>query len=258
MKKDYFDLTGQVAVVTGASSGLGVQFAKALANQGADLALCARRFERLEEVKKEIEALGVKVFIKACDVTQVNEVKDFVAAVEKEYGKIDILVNNAGVGGATGALETTDEDWHKTIDINLNAVYFMAREVGKVMIKKNYGRIINLGSIHSVVAMHPDTWSVPAYAASKGGVKMLTKAMAAELGRHGITVNAIGPGYFGSEMTAEILDSGGFDAVAKAYSPMNRPGREGELDTTLLYFASPASSYTNGQLIVVDGGWTTI
>lgn len=258
MKKDYFDLSGRVAIVTGASSGLGVQFAKALANQGADLALCARRLEKLEAVKKEIEAMGVKVFIKPCDVTQVDQVKEFVEEVEKEYGKIDILVNNAGVGGSTGALETSDEDWLKTIDINLNAVYFMAREVGKVMAKKQYGRIINLGSIHSVVAMHPDTWSVPAYAASKGGVKMLTKAMAAELGRQGITVNAIGPGYFSSEMTSAVLDSGGFDAIAKAYSPMNRPGKEGELDTTLLYFASEASSYTNGQLIVVDGGWTTI
>lgn len=251
-----FDLTGKVALVTGASSGLGVQFAKALARQGADIAICARRVEKLEAVKKEIEALGVKVFCTKCDVTDNADITRMVNEVVECYGKIDILVNNAGVGDASPAAEMTDETWRKVIGTNLDAVYFVAREVGKVMIKNGYGKIINIGSLHSEVAMM--AWPVPAYAAAKGGVKMLTKALAAEWAKCGITVNAIGPAYFNSEMTAGITEGDAFAPISAAYIPMGRPGREGELDGALIYFASDASSYTTGQLLCVDGGWTTI
>lgn len=255
---DLFDLTGKVAVVTGASSGLGVQFAKALARQGADIAICARRVEKLESVKMEIEALGVKCLAVPCDVLDVEAIKAMVGAVVAEYGTIDILVNNAGVGDVAPAESMSDELWRKVLGTNLDAVYYVAREVGKVMIEKGYGKIVNIGSVHSEVVMHPATWPVGAYATAKGGVKMLTKALAAEWAKHGITVNAIGPAYFGSEMTSSILDSGGFDAVAGAYCPMGRAGRAGELDGALVYFASDASSYTTGQLLCVDGGWTVI
>ena len=155
---DLFSLKGKVALVTGASSGLGVQFAKALAGQGADIAICARRVEKLEAVKAEIEALGVKCFAIKCDVTNVEEIKAMVAAVEAEYGKIDILVNNAGVGAADSAVDMTDETWEKVIGTNLSAVYYVAREVGKVRIKNGYGKIVNLGSLHSEVVMPPATW----------------------------------------------------------------------------------------------------
>ena len=152
----------------------------------------------------------------------------------------------------------TDEMWRKVVGTNLDAVYYCAREVGKVMIKNGYGKIVNIGSLHSEVVMSDACWPVAAYAAAKGGVKMLTKALASEWAKKGITVNAIGPAYFDSEMTNAILGSGAFDAVAAAYCPMGRPGKEGELDGALIYFASDASSYTTGQLLCVDGGWTTI
>ena len=254
-----FDLTGKVALVTGASSGLGVQFAKALARQGADVAICARRVEKLEAVKAEVEALGVKCFAIKCDVSNVEDIKTMVAAVEKYYGKIDILVNNAGVGDAAPAELMSDEAWRKVIGVNLDSVFYVAREVGNVMLKNGYGKIINIGSLHSEVTMSNNCWPVAAYCASKGGVKMLTKALAVEWAKKGITVNAIGPAYFGSEMTQAVLnESGAFNAVAGAYCPMGREGKEGELDGALIYFASDASSYTTGQILLVDGGWTAI
>jgi gluconate 5-dehydrogenase len=256
--KNYFDLSGKVALVTGASSGLGVQFAKALAEQGADIAICARRVEKLEAVKAEIEALGVKCFAYKCDVLNVDEIREMVSAVVKEYGKIDILINNAGVGDATGAADLTDETWRNVLGTNLDAVFYVAREVGKVMLEKGYGKIVNVGSLHSEVVMPLNTWPVPAYSAAKGGVKMLTKALAVEWARKGITVNAIGPAYFGSEMTNDILSTGGFDPVAGAYCPMGRAGKEGELNGAVLYFASDASSYTTGQILYIDGGWTAM
>lgn len=251
-----FDLSGKVALVTGASSGLGVQFAKALAGQGADIAICARRLDRLEKVKEEIEALGVKCYAHKCDVMNIDDIKTMVKDVEEHYGKIDILVNNAGVGDATPAAEIPDETWNNVIGTNLNAVFFVAREVGKVMLKNGYGKVINIGSLHSEVVMPPNTWPVTAYAVAKGGVKMMTKALAVEWAKSGITVNAIGPAYFSSEMTTDVLDNGGFDGVASAYCPMGRAGKEGELNGALIYFASDASSYTTGQILFVDGGWT--
>lgn len=254
-----FDLTGKVALVTGASSGLGVQFAKALARQGADVAICARRVEKLETVKAEVEALGVKCFAIKCDVSNVEDIKTMVSAVEEYYGKIDILVNNAGVGDAAPAELMSDEAWRKVIGVNLDSVFYVAREVGKVMLKNGYGKIINIGSLHSEVTMSNNCWPVAAYCASKGGVKMLTKALAVEWAKKGITVNAIGPAYFGSEMTQGVInESGAFNAVAGAYCPMGREGKEGELDGALIYFASDASSYTTGQILLVDGGWTAI
>ncbi len=256
--KNYFDLSGKVALVTGASSGLGVQFAKALAEQGADIAICARRLEKLEAVKSEIEALGVKCFAYKCDVLNVDEIRDMVKAVVDNYGKIDILINNAGVGDATGAADLSDDTWRNVIGTNLDAVFYVAREVGKVMLDKGYGKIVNVGSLHSEVVMPMNTWPVPAYSAAKGGVKMLTKALAVEWARKGITVNAIGPAYFGSEMTNDILSTGGFDPVAGAYCPMGRAGKEGELNGAVLYFASDASSYTTGQILYIDGGWTAM
>ncbi|MDR1542710.1 MAG: SDR family oxidoreductase [Clostridiales bacterium] len=251
-----FDLKGKIALVTGASSGLGVQFAKALARQGADLAIVARRLEKLEEVKKTVEGLGVSCIALKCDVLNNEEIKSVVAQIKEHYGRIDILVNNAGVARSIPAESQSDEDWSAVIDANLNSVYYMAREVGKVMIEQKYGKIINLGSIHSSVAMASSTLN--AYCASKGGVLMLTKALASEWAKYNITVNAIGPAYFSSEMTEAVIDDPGFLSAVKAYCPMGRTGRPGELDGALIYFASDASSYTTGQLLSIDGGWTTI
>lgn len=256
MKKNYFDLTGKVALITGASSGLGVQFAKALANQGADIAICARRLEKLEAVKKEIEEYGVKCFVHTCDVMDSAQIKATVDAVVAHYGKIDILVNNAGLGLAEPAEVQSDDTWTTMMATNLNGVYYFAREAGRHMIEKGYGKIINIGSIHSSVAM--TGMPLSAYCTTKGGVALMTKALANEWAKKGITVNAIGPAYFASEMTASIIEEDFFQPVVQAYCPMGRVGQPGELDGALIYFASDASSYTTGQLLTVDGGWTTI
>ena len=251
-----FDLKGKIALVTGASSGLGVQFSKALARQGADVAILARREEKLEEVRKIIVGMGVRCFPVRCDVLKIADIKAAVAKVKDHYGRIDILVNNAGVARAAPAESQSDDDWKAVLDTNLNSVYFVAREVGQVMIGQNYGKIINLGSIHSNVAM-PNR-PLNAYCASKGGVQMLTRALANEWAKYNITVNAIGPAYFQSEMTSAAMSDPAFLNVVKICCPMGRPGREGELDGALIYFASDASSYTTGQLLSIDGGWTAI
>jgi gluconate 5-dehydrogenase len=251
-----FDLKGKVAVVTGASSGLGVQFAKALAREGADLAIVARRLEKLEVVKSEIEALGVRCLTVKCDVTKVNEIHEAVNKINEYYGTIDILVNNAGLGLVEPAHLQSDNTWETMMDVNVNGVYYFAREVGKIMVEKNYGKIINIGSIHSTVAMIGSPLS--AYCTTKGAVKMMTKALASEWAQYNITVNAVGPGYFPSEMTEDVLSDNSFQQAIKAYCPMGRPGQEGELDGIMIYFASDASRYTTGQLISVDGGWTII
>ncbi|MDR2106556.1 MAG: SDR family oxidoreductase [Coriobacteriales bacterium] len=257
MGKDLFDLTGKVALVTGASSGLGVQFAKALARQGANLAIIARRVEKLEATKKAIEdEFGVEVLALSCDVLDVAKIKETVAAIKAHYGRIDILVNNAGTARVAPAEEQSDEDWKAVIDTNLNAVYYIAREVGAVMKEQNYGKIVNLGSIHSTVAMRGSALS--AYCASKGGVLMLTKDLATEWAPYGITVNAIGPAYFPSEMTGQVIDNEDFLKLVGLICPMGRPGKPGELDGAVIYFASDASTYTTGQILWIDGGWTAV
>lgn len=251
-----FDITGKVAVVTGASSGLGRQFALALGREGAKLAILARRADRLAQVKAELEGMGVQCLAVPCDVADSGSIKTAIAAVESCYGRIDILVNNAGIGITAPAEAQEDGDWEAMMRTNLSGVYYVAREVGKVMIGQNYGKIINIASMHAAVARMGGTMS--AYCATKGGVAMLTKALANEWAKHNITVNAIGPAYFESEMTARVLSTEAFSDLVKTYCPMGRVGREGELDGAILYFASDASSYTTGQLLLVDGGWTTV
>jgi gluconate 5-dehydrogenase len=251
-----FDLTGKVAVVTGASSGLGIRFALALASSGANLAIIARREEKLAVVKEQIEAVGVQCLAVKADMLKNDDIKEAVKAIVKHYGRIDILVNNAGVATSGPSHQHGDEEWEKVIDTNLNSVFYMSREVGAVMIKQQYGKIINLGSIHSKVAM--PNMPLAAYSASKGGIWMLTKSLAAEWASHNITVNAIGPSYFPSEMTGGVLSDPTFSEVIKKSCPMGRLGRPEELDGAIVYFASDASSFTTGQLLNIDGGWTAI
>lgn len=200
--------------------------------------------------------MGIQCLPVQCDVGEIDQIKSMVEQVKAKFGRIDILVNNAGVGQAIPADTQTDEEWMHTIHLNLNSVYFVSREVGKVMLEQQYGKIINIGSIHSTVAMMGSP--ITAYNASKGGVAMFTKSLANEWAKHGITVNAIGPAYFPSEMTDAVIEDEGFLQAVQAYCPMGRVGRDGELDGALIYFASDASSYTTGQLLTIDGGWTTI
>lgn len=253
---DLFSLKGKIALVTGASSGLGVQFATALAKQGADVAIVARRVEKLNMVKEDLEKLGVKVLPVQCDVNDVEQIKSAVAKVKDHFGRIDILVNNAGIAVVEPAELQSDEDWEKMIRVNLNAVYYFARETGKIMVDQKYGKIVNIGSIHSTVAM--PGLPISAYATTKGGVMMMSKALANEWAKYNITVNTLGPSYFESEMTQDVISQESFGQVLQTYCPMGRAGKKGELDGAVIYFASDASSFTTGQYLAVDGGWTSI
>ncbi len=251
-----FSLNGKVALVTGASSGIGVQFAKALAGQGAHVALMARRLEKLEQVASEIKSMGVDCLPVQADVNQVDQVRNAVSQVISHFGQIHILVNNAGVSEIAPAENMSDEAWQKVVDTNLTAVFTLAREVGKHMIEKQYGKIINTASMFGVVAN--TAFPVVNYHATKFGVVGLTKALAAEWAKHHITVNAIGPGFFESEMTQAAISTPEFNQYVQISCPMKRIGQTGELDGALLYLASDASSYTTGQIICVDGGWTAV
>lgn len=255
--KNYFDLKGQVAVVTGASAGLGLQMAKAFANQGANIVLLARRMNLLEANAKAIsEEFGVEALPIACDITDTAAVKNAVRMTMEKFGRVDILMNNAGTGAVANAEDITDEQFRKELEIDLFGTFVCAREFGKEMLKAGYGRIINISSMYGLVG-NKIAGSSP-YHAAKGGVVNLTRALAAEWGKHGITVNSICPGYFYTDLTTATLDSDFFQAQAKISIPMERYGREGELDTCALFLASKFSSYVNGQNIAVDGGYTCI
>ena len=253
--KNYFDLTGRVAVVTGASTGLGLQMAKAFASQGANLVLLARRMNLLEENAKAItEEFGVEVLPFACDITDTERVKAAVAATIERFGRVDILMNNAGTGAVAPAEEITDDQFKHEMNIDLFGSFICAREFGKEMIKAGYGRIINIASMYGLVG-NIIVGSAP-YHAAKGGVVNLTRALAAEWGKHGITVNSICPGYFYTDLTRDTLNSDFFQQNAKTMIPLERYGNEGELDTAVVFLASPNSSYVTGIALPVDGGYT--
>lgn len=256
--KQYFDLTGQVALITGCSTGLGVQMAKALANQGAKIAAIARRQNKLDEVTAEIRAeFGVEAVGISCDITDTAIVEKTVAAIMAQFGRIDILINNAGTGGVAPAEDITDEQFENELNIDLFGAFKVAREVAKqAMLPAKYGRIINISSMYGMVG-NKIAPCAP-YHAAKGGVINLTRALAAEWGEKGITVNAICPGYFYTPLTTETLNTEFFQNYAKQMIPLARYGNEGELDTAALFFSSPLSAYVNGVILPVDGGYTAM
>ena len=251
-----FDLKGRVAVITGASSGLGKQMAKGFACQGADLVLLARRVEKLEELKIELEQEGVRVIPIKCDVTSTEEVNDAAALAENAFGKVDILVNCAGSSKDSGVLEMTDEEWDFTINTDLTSVFKVTRAFANIMKKNNYGRVINIASMYGMVG----NTEIPtiAYHSSKGVVINFTRAAAAELAKYGITVNCICPGYFYTELTKEVLDTERFQEFAKVHVPMERYGREGELNAGAIFLSSEEASYVTGAIIPIDGGYVAV
>ena len=256
--KSYFDLKGQVAVVTGCSTGLGVQMAHALANQGANIVAIARRKDKIEAVAKEIaDTYGVETLAVQCDITDTARVDAAVDEVLAKFKRIDIVINNAGTGAVAPAEDITDDQFYNEVNIDLFGSFRVARAIAKkAMIPAKYGRIINIASMYGLVGNKVAPCSP--YHAAKGGVVNLTRGLAAEWGKYNITVNAICPGYFYSPLTKETLDSEFFQQNAKTMIPLSRYGNEGELDTAAIFLSSPASSYVTGVILPVDGGYTSM
>jgi NAD(P)-dependent dehydrogenase (short-subunit alcohol dehydrogenase family) len=252
---DRFDLAGQAALVTGASSGLGRHFALTLARAGAKVALCARRADRLSDVAREIQAMDGRAMPIVMDVTDAASVRDGVAAAETELGSLAILVNNSGVADAGAPfLEQEEADWDRVIDTNLKGAWLVAREVARHMARLGHGgRIVNVGSVLGLRAAA----RVPAYAASKAGLLNLTRAMAIELARYHIRVNALAPGYVETDINREFLASSAGEAIIKRI-PSRRFGRPEDLEGPLLLLVSDASAYMTGAVIAVDGGQSAV
>ena len=251
-----FSLKNRVAVVTGASSGLGLQMARGFAEQGADLVIMARRMDRLEAIAADFRAKGTRCLPIRCDVTSTEDVNKAAEAVIKEYGKVDILVNNAGAAKNAGVLDLADEDWTFTMDADLTSVFKVTRAFANHMVEKKYGRIINIASIYGQVGN--TAMDTVAYHSSKGGVINFTRAVAAELAKYNITCNTISPGYFETELTIDTLTTDAFTQFMKVSVPMGRYGHDGELNPAAIFLASDEASYITGQNIKVDGGYTAV
>jgi 3-oxoacyl-[acyl-carrier protein] reductase len=252
---DPFDLTGRIALVTGASQGLGERFSRILAEHGAAVGLAARQLDKLAALEREIAAAGCRVATVALDVTDHASIERAIAGVEDALGPIDVLINNAGVAVSKGVLEQTEADWDKVIDTNLKGAFFVAQTVAKRMVARDPkpacgGNIVNIASVLALdVVGH-----LAPYAASKGGLWQLTKTMALELARHNVRVNALAPGYIVTEINREFLETGTVGERMRQRIPQRRFGTPEDLDGALLLLASDASRYMTGSIIVIDGG----
>lgn len=251
-----FDLTGKVAVVTGASAGLGADAALAYAEAGADVVILARRFQKLEGVRDDIIAkTGRHVVAIRCDVTKEDQVKSAFERIYEEFGKVDILLNNAGIAEHCAVDEATEEEIDRVFDVNIKSMFFTCKYVIPKMKERGYGKIVNIASVNAIVADKSDLFIRHSYNASKAAVLGFTKGLAASYAQFGITANCIGPALFETEMTAErLFKSEEFLSLYAYMNPSSRPGNKGELNGTIIYLSSDASSYVQGQFIVVDGG----
>jgi len=251
--QELFSLTGRVAIVTGGSRGLGEEMAAGLAEAGAALTICARREQWLTPTLERFVARGFRVEGLVADVANPTDVQAVVARTMATYGRVDILVNNAGITWGARPEEMPLDKWQKVIDVNLTGAFLFAQAAGREMLKREYGRIINISSIAGLhAAVHGPHYA--AYAASKAGLMGLTRELAASWGRQNIRVNAIAPGFFHSRLADPVLPLA--EPAIKASSPIPRIGAEGELKGVCVFLASDASNYITGQTIVVDGGRT--
>jgi NAD(P)-dependent dehydrogenase (short-subunit alcohol dehydrogenase family) len=252
---DQLSLAGRTAVITGGGQGLGKAMAIALAQAGADVVIFARHIETALETQERIQAEGVRCTVIQGDVRVEADVKSLVSRVLTDYGRMDVLVNNAGIWLGDDAEKMTTEDWREVIDVNLTGQFIMSREVGRVMIEQGRGSIINIASMSGVIVNTPQNQC--AYNASKGGLIMLTKSMAAEWAPRGVRVNALCPGYMRTEMSEDRYQRQD-PAIERWFSmtPMGRSGRPEELMGIAVYLASDASSFMTGAVILVDGGYT--
>jgi NAD(P)-dependent dehydrogenase (short-subunit alcohol dehydrogenase family) len=252
-----FGLRGKVALVTGASSGLGVEFAQGLAMAGADIAMVARRLERLQAVAKQLEAFGIRAHAVQADLRDEAQIDAALQQVQETLGPIDILVNNAGIAPVSRAERHTLDRWQQALDVNLTAVFLCCQKVGQQMIERGQGgRIINISSVlgEGANAVHKTV----GYAATKGAVTNMTRQLAVEWAPYGITVNALAPSWFPTEMITDPRLGRVHDeqrARMELFTPMGRLGREGELLGAIIFLASPAASYVTGAILHVDGRW---
>ena len=248
-----FDLTGQVALVTGASRGLGQYFARALAHAGADLILTSRDRDSLQTFAAEIESLGRRVLPLALDVRAQQSIENMAAEAQAAFGSIHILVNNAGMNIRKPALDITWSDWNQILDTNLRGAFFVAQAVARGMMANRYGRIVNIGSVTSVFGYA----GLAPYGASRGGVRQLTMSLAADWGKYGVTVNCLAPGWFRTEQNKVLYEDPAWVEYLVERIPMKRPGEPHDLDGAIVFLASEASRYVTGQTLLVDGGIST-
>jgi NAD(P)-dependent dehydrogenase (short-subunit alcohol dehydrogenase family) len=253
MSENLFDLTGQVAIVTGTSRGLGQYFARALARAGADLVLTSRRRESLAPFEEEIRAMGRRTLAVPLDVRDQASIVNMVKEAEAAFGQIQILVNNAGCNVRKPALEVTWDDWNLILDTNLRGSFFVAQAVARGMISHSYGRIINIGSVTSVFGYA----GLAPYGASRGGVRQLTMSLADDWGKHGITVNCLAPGWFRTEQNKVMYQDQEWVEYLTERIPVKRPGQPNDLDGAVVFLAAEASRYVTGQTLLIDGGITT-
>ncbi len=253
MSDALFDLTGQAAIVTGTSRGLGQYFARALAKAGADLALTSRNRQSLTKFEAEIKALGRRAVSLELDVRDPQSIQRMAADAESAFGQIHILVNNAGCNVRKPALEVTWDDWNLVLDTNLRGTFFVAQAVARGMIAHNYGRIINIGSVTSVFGYA----GLAPYGASRGGVRQLTMSLADDWGKHGVTVNCLAPGWFKTGQNKVLYEDQEWVEYLVERIPVKRPGAPHDLDGAVVFLASEASRYVTGQTLLVDGGIST-
>ena len=251
--KELFDLTGKTAIVTGGSRGIGKEMAEALAEAGANLMLCARRAEWLEDTVNEFAARGFNVAGKVCDVSKPEEVQAVVDSTIKRFSSVDILINNGGISWGAMPEEMPLEQWQKVLNVNLTGCFVFAQAVGREMLKQNSGSIINIASIAGLTSSANGPFYA-GYVASKAGLIGLTRELAASWGRKGIRVNAIAPGFFHSRLADAVIDI--YERSIQENNVIPRVGSEGELKGVTVFLASDASSYITGQTIAVDGGMT--
>lgn len=250
METPLFDLTGKVAIVTGATRGLGQYFARALARAGADLVITGRNAAALQPFIEELRPLGRRVLPLALDVRDQASIQAMAQAAADHFGHLDILVNNAGCNVRKPALEVTWDDWNLVLDTNLRGTFFVAQAVARQMIPRRYGRIINIGSVTCVAGYA----GLGPYGASRGGVKQLTMSLADDWGPHGITVNCLAPGWFKTAQNAVMYENREWVDYLTDRIPLKRPGQPTDLDGAIVFLASDASAYVTAQTLLIDGG----
>jgi NAD(P)-dependent dehydrogenase (short-subunit alcohol dehydrogenase family) len=253
MSSSLFDLTGRVAIVTGASRGLGLTFARALARAGADLVITSRTRISLEPVEAELRSMGRRVVALELDVRDEGNIHQMVDAAHEACGRIDVLVNNAGCNVRKRAADVTWDDWNLILDTNLRGAFFVAQSVARHMIPRRSGRIVNIGSVTSVFG----SAGLGPYGASRGGIRQLTMSLADDWGEYGITVNCLAPGWFRTAQNTVLYEDQEWVEYLSDRIPLKRPGRPEDLEGAIVFLSSDASAYITGQTLLVDGGIST-